>query len=73
MKVNGHELEMKYVAMVKELAISKQNPKWSDILWAGKFKRQLKKRFMKLTESYNNGFIDQKAFDIWSKMIKGVL
>ena len=41
MKLNGHELEMKYVAMATELAIAKQNPKWSDILWTGKFKRQL--------------------------------
>jgi len=73
MKVNGHELEMKYIAMATELAIAKQNPKWSDILWAGKFKRQLKERLIKLTESYNNGFIDQKAFAIWTKMIKGVL
>jgi hypothetical protein len=73
MKLNGHELEMKYVAMATELAIAKQNPKWSDILWTGKFKRQLKKRLIKLKESYDNGFIDRKAFAIWNNMIKNAL
>lgn len=79
MKLNGHELESKYVAMVIILNRYSENTFWNRIARRilkkklEKSKVELKERLKKLEKSFNGGFISDKAYVIWKDMIKNAL
>ena len=73
MKLNGHELEMKYVLKINLLHEHIESPKTLDFIWVKKCRRDLKNRLQKLEQSLLDGFVSKKAFDILEQMIKEVL
>ncbi len=75
MKLNGHELEMKYVNDISIIKQCKQS-KAASILFAvtiHKCKARLKERLKRLENSFNDGFLDKEAYQIWKQMITEVI
>ena len=75
MKLNGHELEMRYVNDITVIKQCKEN-KLAKVLFAvtvHKCKSRLKERLKRLEKSFNDGFIDKGAYQIWKQMITEVI
>jgi hypothetical protein len=73
MRLNGHELETRYIGMIRKLSVYKNSPKWLDFIWKKNYKRLLKERLAKLEDSRKNGLIEKRAYSIWKSMIEEVL
>lgn len=75
MKLNGHELEMKYVndiQIIKKCNESKV-AKAMFAITVRKCKSRLKERLERLEKSFSDGFIDKEAYKIWKQMITEVI
>ena len=75
MKLNGHELEIRYVNDISIIKQCKQS-KAASILFAvtiHKCKSRLKQRLERLEKSFSDGFIDKEAYRIWKQMITEVI
>lgn len=75
MKLNGHELEMKYVNDIQIIKQCNENKFASAIfsITVRKCKSRLKERLERLEKSFIDGFLDKEAYLIWKKMIEEVI
>lgn len=73
MELNGHELEMQYVALINDLNRAKKQPRITDALWVNKGKKKLRDRLKRLENDYDNGLIADQAYIIWKRMINEAL
>ena len=74
MKLNGHELEIRYVNDITVIKQCKEN-KLAKVLFAvtvHKCKSRLKERLKRLEKSFNDGFIDKGAYQI-SEVLSNLL
>ena len=71
MKLNGSELESKYVEKIVRLKKIKQGR--FNSLFIHKARKQLKKRLQRLESDYDKGLVSDRAYTIWKNMIKEVL
>ena len=75
MKLNGHELEMRYVNDITVIKQCNEN-KIAKVLFSvtvHKCKSRLKERLKRLEKSFTHGFIDKEAYRIWKQMITEVI
>lgn len=73
MKLNGHELESRYISQIIELKRAEESPRRTDFFWAGRFRRKLAKRLRTLEEDFDRGLVSEQAYVTWKKMINEVL
>lgn len=71
MKLNGSELESKYVEKIVRL--KKIKPGRFNSLFIHKARKQLKKRLQRLESDYDKGLVSDRTYTIWKNMIKEVL
>lgn len=72
-KINGHELETKYLVYIQELKMINNDSWWKFLIPTRRYKRLLRERLEKLGQSYEDGFLSARAYKIYEKMIKEVL
>jgi len=75
MKLNGHELEMRYVNDITVTKQCKENKVFGALFFVAvrKCKSRLKERLQRLEKSFSDGFIDKEAYRIWKQMITEVI
>lgn len=75
MKLNGHELEMRYVNDITVIKQCKENKVTGALFFitVRKCKSRLKERLQRLEKSFSDGFIDKEAYRIWKQMITEVI
>jgi hypothetical protein len=79
MKLNGHELESRYISMIILLRRYRKNTFWNRIARfilkrkLEQYKVDLTGRLRRLDNSYKNGLISKAAYLIWKRMINEAL